>query len=159
MSRQTMHRAAGDNEYLHRDFHGALSAGIQYLDDRYGEKAVRGYLWQFARVFYAPLAEALRSRGLVALVEHFRRVYELEGGEVRFTLSNSELRIEVEACPAVGHMRKQGYPVARLFRETTDTVNRAICHQTPFAAEMVHYDEQTGRTIQRFFTTAQESES
>ncbi len=44
------------------------------------------------------------------------------------TLSDDELRIEVEACPAVTHMRKQGYPVARLFHDTTRTVNEAICH-------------------------------
>jgi hypothetical protein len=150
MAKQVMRRTAGDNEYLHRDFHGALSAGIEYLHENYGEEAVREYLWQFARAFYSPLTDALRRRGLAALEEHFRKVYELEGGEVRFALSEDELRIEVEACPAVRHMRERGYPVARLFRETTATVNRAICHDTPFAAELLEYDEQTGRSVQRF---------
>jgi hypothetical protein len=151
LSPQVMRRTSGDNEYLHRDFHGALSAGIEYLHDRYGEEAVRRYLWQFARAFYAPLTEALQNRGLVALEEHFRRIYEMEGGEVRFALSKDELRIEVDACPAIRHMRKQGYLVARLFRETSETVNRAICHQTPFAAELVQYDDETGRSAQRFY--------
>ncbi len=27
---------ASDNEYLHKDFHGALCYGIKYLDDVYG---------------------------------------------------------------------------------------------------------------------------
>ncbi len=151
MAKQIMRRSAGDNRYLHRDFHGALSAGIEYLHENYGEDAVREYLWQFARSFYAPLAEALEQRGLVALAEHFRRIYDLEGGVVRFALSPQELRIEVDACPAVTHMRQNGYPVARLFRETTDTVNRAICDGTPFAAELIEYDEDTGRSIQRFY--------
>ena len=153
MAKQVMRRTASDNEYLHRDFHGALSAGIEHLHETYGEEAVRAYLWQFARAFYAPLSEALRLRGLVALEEHFRKVYGLEGGEVRFTRSEDELRIEVDACPAVAHMRRRGYPVARLFRETTATVHRAICHQTPFAAELLEYDDETGRSIQRFYRT------
>lgn len=151
MARQVMRRTAGDNAYLHQDFHGALSAGIEYLHEHYGEEAVREYLWQFARAFYAPLTEDLRRRGLVALEEHFRGVYEREGGAAGFVLSEDELRIEVDACPAVRHMRTRGYPVARLFRETTATVNRAICHQTPFAAELLEYDNETGRSVQRFY--------
>jgi len=151
MAKQVMRRDAADNEYLHRDFHGALSAGIEYLHENYGEEAVREYLWQFARSYYAPLSEALRRRGLAALEEHFRRTYEREGGEVRFTSSEDELRIEVDACPAVTHLRRQRYPVARLFRETTDVVNRAVCHGTPFAAELLEYDDQTGRSVQRFY--------
>jgi len=78
MARQVMRRRASDNVYLHRDFHGALSAAIQYLEDRFGEEAVRQYLRAFAGAYYAPLKEALRSRGLVALEEHFRKVYEAE---------------------------------------------------------------------------------
>ncbi len=151
MTKQTMSRNARDNEYLHRDFHGALSAGIEYLHEQYGDDAVREYLEQFARSFYAPLTKALEQRGLVALEEYFRGVYDLEGGEVRFSLSENELRIEVSRCPAVTHMRSQGYPVARLFRETTDAVNRAICVGTPFDAELIEYDELTGRGIQRFY--------
>ncbi|MBC8873109.1 MAG: hypothetical protein H8E44_27055 [Planctomycetes bacterium] len=151
MAKETMRRTAGDNEYLHQDFHGALSAGIEYLHENFGEESVRQYLWQFARTFYAPLTEELKRRGLAALEEHFRKIYELEDGVVRFALSEDELRIEADACPAVTHMRKHGYTVARLFRETTDTVNRAICHETPFDAELLDYDEQTGRGVQRFY--------
>ncbi len=146
-----MHRQASDNAYLHKDFHGALSAGIEYLHETWGEQAVREYLRQFARSFFAPLTESLLARGLVALEEHFRRVYELEGGAVRLDRSEGELRIEVEACPAVAHMRQHGYPVARLFRETSDTVNQAICEGTPYAAELVRYDEETGRSVVRFY--------
>ncbi len=151
MGTQRMRRRAVDNHYLHQDFHGAMSVGIEYLHENYGEEAVREYLWQFARSFYAPLTAALKQQGLVAIEEHFRRIYELEGGVVRFTLSDHELRIEVDACPAVTHMRERHYVVARLFCETTGTVNRAICDGTPFATEQIEYDELTGRSIQRFY--------
>lgn len=151
MAREVMRRKASDNIYLHRDFHGALSAGIEYLHEHYGEQAVRDYLRQFTLAFHAPLREQLKARGLIALKEHFERMYELEGGEVEITLSPDELTIQVKACPALTHMREQGYPVARLFSETTKTVNKALCEGTPFAAELVEYDEQSGRSVQRFF--------
>jgi hypothetical protein len=160
MPKQVMHREARDNRYLHKDFHGALSVGIEYLEAHYGEEAVRRYLRQFAKAFYGPLTEAIRNRGLAALQEHFARIYELEGASPRFRLSENkgtvpvlsdELVIELDACPAVMHMREHNYPVARLFYETTRTLNEAICEGTPFAAELVAYDPETGRGVQRFF--------
>ena len=145
-----MRRRAADNEYLHKDFHGALSAGIDYLEEHFGPEAVREYIEQFAAAYHGPLTDALSRRGLIALKEHFERLYRIEGGSVKITLDDDELLVEVEACPAVTHMRRNNYPVARLFVETTRTLDRAICRGTPFEAELVEYDEQTGRSLQRF---------
>lgn len=151
MAKEVIRRTARDNVYLHKDFHGALSAGIEYLDRNFGEEAVRQYLRQFAAAYYAPLIAAVRQRGLAALRDHFAKVYQEEGAEVRLRLTDDELFIEVDACPAVTHMRRHGYAVARLFHETTRTVNEALCQSTPFAAELLNYDEETGRGVQHFY--------
>jgi hypothetical protein len=151
MARQVMRRTAADNAYLHKDFHGAFSVGIEYLHERFGEAAVREYLREFTHAFYAPLKQAIRERGLAAVKEHYERVYRAEGGAIRATGTADELIIEVTACPAVAHMRQQGYAVARLFHETTRTVNDALCEGTPFAAELRRYDPRTGASEARFF--------
>ena len=54
MAREVVRRTAQDNRYLHKDFHGALSVGLEYVEHHFGEEAVRDYLRQFARAFYAP---------------------------------------------------------------------------------------------------------
>ena len=154
MATQTMRRHASDNEYLHRDFHGALSAAIDYLDERYGEDAVRDYLREFTTTFYAPLIQQIAEQGLAPLRDHFQRVYEREGGAAEFRLTEDELVLRVTSCPAVTHMRRNGYPVARLWVETTRTVNEALCEGTPFAPELLEYDEQTGASVQRFYRRA-----
>ncbi len=151
MAKQVITRRASDNRYLHKDFHGALSAGLEYLEQHYGERAVRDYLRQFTRSYYAPVTEELTRRGLAALEEHFAQLYRAEGAEPRISRTDDDLFIEVDACPAVVHMRRQGYPVSRLFYETTQTVNEAICEGTPFAAELLDYDDETGRSTQHFF--------
>lgn len=151
MPKRVMQRTASDNEYLHKDFHGALSNGIEYLHTNYGEDAVRDYLKRFTRAFYSPLKEDLKKRGLPALKEHFERIYKIEGGKVDITCSDDELVIKVYACPAVEHMRKNGYTVARLFCETTKSVNEALCEGTDFAAELIDYNEETGSNTQRFY--------
>lgn len=154
MAKEVMDRRASENPYLHKDFHGGMSAGIEYLHVHLGEEAVREYLRRFTWAHYGPLIERIKKEGLSALKEHFERLYEVEGGEIDVRFSADELVISVAACPAVMHMRKQGYVVARLFAETTRTVNEALCEGTAFAAELVEYDEQTGGGTQRFFRRA-----
>lgn len=151
MAGEVMRRRASDNEYLHKDFHGALSVGLDYLREHYGEESVREYLREFAGAFYAPLTGDIKQRGLVALKEYFEKLYETEGGEISITFSSEELIVCVQACPAVTHIRKNNHSVSPLFYETTKTVNETICRDTPFAAELVEYDPQTGRSVQRFY--------
>ena len=150
MPRDVMRRSASDNQYLHKDFHGALSNGIEYLHDRFGESAVREYLREFTRTCFSPLIADLHTRGLVALAEHFRRIYGIEGARAEISLSDEELVIRVPYCPAVQHMRQNGYRVAGLFHETTKTVNEALVEDSDYEAELVEYDEETGRSVQRF---------
>jgi hypothetical protein len=151
MPKEIITRHAADNVYLHKDFHGALSTGITYLEQPYGAEAVRDYLRQFASAFYAGITRAINERGLIALREHLERVYEIEGGQIIIIYSDDELLLEVEACPAVTHMREHEYAVAPLFYETSKTVYAAICDGTSFASEWLRYDDQSGRSAIRFF--------
>ena len=114
MPKEIITRHAADNAYLHKDFHGALSTGIAYLEQRYGAEAVRDYLRQFAAAFYAGVTQAINERGLIALREHLERIYTIEGGQIAIICSDDELLLEVEACPAVTHMREHDYAVAPL---------------------------------------------
>ena len=154
MPKEIMRRTAADNAYLHKDFHGALSEGLEFLHNRYGPDAVREYLRRFADEFYAPLKKALKEKGLVAVRDHYEKIYKLEEGKATFTLSDGELVIDVAESPAVTHMRKNGYTVARLFHETIKTVNETICEGTDFAFELQSYDPATGKSRQRFYRRA-----
>ncbi|MCD6350732.1 MAG: hypothetical protein J7M26_01325 [Armatimonadetes bacterium] len=153
MGKLVMRRSAADNVYLHKDFHGALSAGLQYLEDHYGPEAVREYLRDFTLAYFAPLRERLAQEGLSALKTHFEEMYALEGGEVSVRLAEdgSELTITVHSCPAIKHMREHNYAIADSFFETTRTVNEALCEGTEFAAELVECQCGEGRCVQRFF--------
>jgi len=154
MTREVMRRKASDNVYLHKDFHGALSRGIEYIDQHYGPEAVREYLRQFASAFYAPLTAEINRRGLAAIKERIEHAYRTEQALVTTRLSPDELLVEVPACPAIAHMRSHGYAVARLWGETSRTVYETICAGTPFAVEVLEYDDATGRSRVRFYRRA-----
>ena len=151
MPREVIKRSASDNEYMHKDFHGALSVGLDYIAAQFGEDAVREYLREFGLSYYTPLKKEMTDRGLVAVKDHFTKIYTAESAEFEISLTDDELRLDVTACPAVMHMRNQNYPVSPLFVETTRTVNDAICEGTPFAFELLEYDEPTGKSVQRFY--------
>lgn len=152
MPKEIMTRKASDNEYLHKDFHLGMNRGIDYLHKKYGEQAVREYLRRFAKNFYAPLTESLRSRGLVALKEHFEHIYKVERSNADIVLNgDEELIITVEVCPAVEHINKNNAKVADLFYETTKTVNETICEGTPYSFELINYNSETGGGTQRFY--------
>jgi len=150
VGKKVMNRKASDNEYLHKDFHGALSCAIEYLHKNYGEEAVREYLKKFALTYYAPLINDLKERGLIALKEHFEKIYRIEGGDVEISLKDNELTINVYKCPAVTYLRENNRPVAPLFYETARTVNDALCEGTLFKAEFLDYNDTTGGCIQKF---------
>ncbi|MGI6086921.1 MAG: hypothetical protein ACOYCD_03075 [Kiritimatiellia bacterium] len=151
MAKEIMTRKASDNVYFHRDFHCALNAALEYIRVNFGDAAVREYLEQFAAAYHAPLQADLRRRGLAALREYFENMYRLEGGLVRISGDDEELLIEVERCPAVEHIRRQGGVPSALYAETTRVVNETICRDTPYAFELRDYNPLTGAGLQRFY--------
>ncbi len=150
MAKEVMHREASDNEYMHKDFHGALSSALIYLEERFGPESVREYLRGFATKYYAPLREEIAERGLEAIADRLRRVYEAEGADVCMKLSDDELIVTVEACPAIAHMRANNYAVSPMWEETLRSVNEGICEGSAFEFELLDFDELTGASTGRF---------
>lgn len=136
---------------VHKDFHGAMSFGIQFLEDQYGPEGLHEFLSELGGSVYAVLAAELRAEGLPALQRHWERVFGEEGGdfETRYD-ADGALVLEVRACPAVHHMQARGYRIAEHFCEHTRIVNESICRAAGYACR-VEYDQQRGRCVQRFW--------
>jgi len=135
---------------VHKDFHGALSFGIQFLDDQYGMAGLEEFFARAAKAVYAQLIENLRERGLEALKEHWDTVFGLEDGDFETRYEDGVLVLDVRTCPAVHHMRANNYRVADHFCEHTRIVNEAICAGAGYACS-VEYDQEAGRCVQRFW--------
>ena len=138
---------------VHKDFHGALSYGLQFLDDHLGEEGLRAFLSGLAESVYRPLVDDVRARGITALRDHWQRVFALEGGEIELREEGGALELRVMRCPAIAHMKQHNYTVADLFCEHTRIVNQAICQAAGFESS-VEYDQPAGRCVQRFWKAA-----
>ncbi len=135
---------------VHKDFHGALSYGIRFLAERYGQDKMRAFLAGLGDTVYKPLADAMRAHGLSAMRDHLERVFRSEGGEVESEMDGDALIFHVHRCPAIHHMKEKGYDIAPDFCEHTRIVNEAICRGTGYRSS-VDYDQDAGRCVQRFW--------
>ncbi len=150
-AKRVMRRRAADNPYFHRDFHGVLSAGLDYLQRQYGVEAVHAFLRRFARQYHAPLRDAMVADGLKSLREYLERIYTLEGADFTLHETPESLTLDLSSHPALAHLRRNHYPVAPSFLETTRYLYEAICEDTPWAFEYTEADSQTGACRLHFF--------
>ncbi len=146
MSKLVMKKTASENIYYHPDFHIATSMMIEYIEKKYGKKAVKNYLKQFAKAYYSPLKEKIRKNGLVALKRYIEKLYRKESGEIEIDYHPDQMQVKVKKCPAVSHIKKKGFKPAESFFETTKTVYETIVEGTGFDFEMKDYDKNTGKT-------------
>lgn len=138
---------------VHKDFHGALSYGIQFILDTYGLAGLEKYLQGLADTVYAPLVEKIKAEDLSALRDHWQEIFTLEEGEFELSEEGEVLVLNVLVCPAITHMKEHNYAISPHFCEHTRILNEAICARAGYACS-VEYDQAAGRCIQRFWKEA-----
>ncbi len=139
---------------VHKDFHGALSFGLKFLEEQYGMDGTREFLQGLAETVYAPLVADLRERGLCALRDHWQTVFDLEQGEIEQVLRDDVLTLTVKRCPAVAHMKERGYRIAPHHCEQTRAINEAVCRAAGYASS-TEYDQDAGTCVQKFWKVAE----
>jgi len=135
---------------VHKDFHGALSYAIEFLEREYGREGLEDFLSGLSKSVYAPLVADIKDRGLEALGNHWERVFGLEGGSFGMKMEGERLVLTVNSCPAISHMRERGYIIAPSFCEHCRIVNEALCHEAGYECD-IEYDQAEGRCVQRFW--------
>ena len=153
MAKRVIDIKAEDNKYLHKDFHGGMNGGLTYLGEQYGDYAVDEYLARFAEVFYAPLVEDIKARGLVAMKEKIYHDYNEEEvpEDCHTELTDDCLTVVIDKCPAVSHIKSCGDTPCKWFRNTTSTVWGKVASLAGYGFTMDYYCEDTGAAKYRFF--------
>lgn len=150
---EIMDRRAAQNEYFHRDFHSSMNMGIEYLGTNYGTNEVREYLSQYTINVYDKLIADIKARGLVAIEEKIKDTYHKEKAEdaLETELTNTSLKVKVNYCPAVKHLKATGRVVSKWYKYTTQIVMETLAESTDFGFETKYYDEENGASEYVFF--------
>ncbi|MCM8820829.1 MAG: hypothetical protein NC932_02630 [Candidatus Omnitrophica bacterium] len=136
-------------EKIHKDFHGALSVGFEYLVKRFGKKSLEEFLEVCGRTMYRGLINKIKKEGLIAIEKYWDKIFSLEQAKFKIERKEREVVLKVIECPAISHMRKVGYPVYKDFCIQCRVINRVIARETGLVSE-VSCQQKTGRCIQIF---------
>ena len=141
-----------DSEYFHPDFHSSLNMGIDYVAREHGEEALRAFLTRYTKNVYIRTLEAMENDPLEALEDLVRDTYAKERAADVLTVKKMDtaLRIRVERCPAVTHLKKTGREVSRWFHLATEVVMQTLANHAGLIFTMESYDAQTGKAAYMF---------
>ena len=148
MEKLHIDRKAADNKYLHRDFHVSADIGIMYVGENYGDDAVKAYLTQYARSFYKLLVEEVNKKGLKAIEDDFKNVFEKEEWTeyLHTELTSDWLKIKIDKCPAITFMKSTGHTPSRWYKETTYTTYKTLAEMCGLLFVVNYYNEEDGST-------------
>ncbi|MGI6336840.1 MAG: hypothetical protein ACOXZM_07260 [Eubacteriales bacterium] len=146
MALLVMDRKASDNKYLHLDFHSSVDNGLRYVGEHYGEKGVRELLRRYTLAYHKPRLEDIRRRGLTAIAEYLKDIYEKEDASdaLRYTLTDACLTVETAYHPGVRYMRSVGETPSEWGPLTMQVVYGIFAEAAGCAFSLRSYEEQTG---------------
>ena len=137
------------DEKIHKDFHRLLNYGLKYLEENYGQMALKDYLVQVADNVYGGLSKKIKKQGLKVLKKHLRRIFDLEGADYEIRNQGVKLILEVKRCPALDHIKRKRYPVMKRFCECDWVINERICQNAGIEFR-IKYDQKNSSCIQEF---------
>ena len=135
---------------VHKDFHGAISYGLKYVYDNYGDNGVKEYLEDLANTVYSPLSKALKKSGLRELEKHWKKIFDLEDADYKLFYEDNVLNLKINKCPAISHMKKYGYEIFEGFCEHCKILNAKICENAGYQSS-IEYDQNKGKCLQKFW--------
>ena len=140
-------------KYLHRDFHLIGDHALRYCGEVYGDGAVTEFLDGYAKAFFSPRIEAMKTGGISAVEAWLTELYEIEEASelLKTTLSADTLYVTVEKSPVIEYMRGLGKAPSKYYVEETRTVYKSIAKAAGFGFTLDEYDEETGRAKYRFY--------
>ena len=143
---------AAEREYFHPDFHSSMNMGLEYVGSKHGVEALERYLVHYTENVHVKTVEAMKADALAALSKLIADTYRAEHAENAVSLENDgkTLRVTVQYCPAVRHLRKTGREVSRYFSYSTSAVMQTLATLGGVRFEMLSYDEKTGAAVYCF---------
>ena len=147
MARYIMDRRAGDNKYLHRDFHKTADCGLKYVGEVYGDSGVLEYITDYTLSFYKLLIQDIKDRGVIALKENLEKIYLAEEAldALNVEIKDGTLFVDIKYCPALAFFKSENYTPCKWYHHTNTTIYDIIAKESGYNFTLISYDENTGK--------------
>ena len=125
---------------LHKDFHRLTCNTLHYLQENFGNEAVKEVMYNTAQGVYRTIYEKLRAGDASELIEFWDYYLKREGGEYCIEIIDDEIRLTVHKCPMLQHLLDLNGEVDAIACRATEIFNEALCEASPFVSSV----EKTG---------------
>jgi len=134
---------AEDNKYLHRDFHLSGDNALAYCGKQFGDEAVREFLTDYVRYYYAPNIQEFRKNGLKALCAWIEKVYETEEAShvLHTELTDTSLTVTIDRSPVIEYMHSLNQEPSEYYIEETRTLYAVIAELSGMDFRLHYYKE------------------
>jgi len=124
-----------DTGEVHKNFHAATNATIDYVVNNFGESALTEILQSMGTEVYKSIHTKLKNGDASELIEHIKYYMDREQGKYQINVTETSIVLEVAKCPAVQHIIKSGLPLSPYFCQQTIAVNDALCAGTDWTTK------------------------
>lgn len=107
------------------DFYCAINATFRFVLRRFGMDGLKNYWTQLGRGYHHLVSLRWREGGLPAVAGHWRAFFQAEpGAVVTVEELEDEVKVSVQVCPAIRHLREHRREIVPVF-----------CHHCYFVSE------------------------
>jgi len=124
-----------DTGEVHRDFHLATNATIDFVLSEYGIEFLRELFCRTAKSVYKDIYENLQKGDYQPLLEHWKYYYTREQGVFTAAEGDGGFTFHVTECPACRHLKDKNTPITDNFYLQISLLNEAWAENTPFTIE------------------------
>ena len=118
------------------DFYFVVNSTARHIHDEYGMDVLVDYWRALGREYYGPRAARWREGGLQAIADDWHQYFLHEpGAEVRTTVTEDAVQLDVDVCPAIKHLRASGRDIVPYFCEHCDHTCGSMAHEAGFGFE------------------------
>lgn len=109
------------------DFYFAINATFRFILNRLGIEGLRRYWTDLGKIYFAPVSQRWRDRGLAGVAEYWLAFFAAEpGASVAVTESADSVVLDVTVCPAIRHLREHQREIVPCFCQHCYFVSEAM---------------------------------
>ena len=121
-----------DTGEVHKDFHLATNATIDFVLAEYGNNFLKELFDRTAKKVYKDIYENLQKGNYTPLLEHWKYYYGREQGVFTISEGDGGFTFHVTECPACRHLKGKNIPITENFYLQISLLNDAWSEDTPF---------------------------
>lgn len=115
------------------DFYFAIHAIFRHIHDHYGKDSLVDYWRSLGREFYVRRWQRWKAGGPDALAADWREYFAAEpNAAVEVEVAGDTVKLDIQVCPAIKHLRDHDRPIAEYFCEHCDHLGGAMADEAGY---------------------------